>query len=177
MNKIMLPGSYGEEIEPSTLKLERVLPGPVERVWDYLTKSDLRRQWLASGDMQMKAGTEFEMTWRNDELTSPPGQRPEGFSEQHTAVCRILEADPPHKLSYTFGKAGEVTFTLEPQGDEVLLTLIHRRMPDRNIMFMVGPGWHAHLDILVAKMRGLKTEPFWESWVKLKAEYAQRLPS
>lgn len=176
MTDIMLPGSYGEVIEPATLKIERVLPGPIERVWDYLTRSDLRRQWLASGDMATKAGTEFELTWRNDELTDPPGKRPDGFGDQHSAVCELLEYDPPHILSYTFGKHGEVTFTLTPQGDEVLLTLIHRRMPDPGIMFMVGPGWHAHLDILVAKMHGLKAEPFWDSWVKLKAEYAKRLP-
>lgn len=175
MTDIMLPGAYGQKIEPATLKIERVLPGPIERVWDYLTRSDLRRQWLASGDMPSKAGTEFEMTWRNDELTTPSGKRPDGFSDQHTAVCTILAYEPPHTLSYTFGKAGEVTFTLEPQGNEVLLTLVHRRMPDRNIMFMVGPGWHAHLDVLTAKMRGLKTGPFWESWLLLKSEYEKRL--
>ena len=27
-------------IEPGTVKLERLLPGPVERVWAYLTESD-----------------------------------------------------------------------------------------------------------------------------------------
>ena len=42
------PGAYGVFIEPGTLKIERVLPGPIERVWAYLTDSDLRRQWLAA---------------------------------------------------------------------------------------------------------------------------------
>ncbi|HWK97218.1 MAG TPA: SRPBCC family protein [Pseudolabrys sp.] len=176
MTDTMTTGSYGEVVEPATLKIERILPGPIDRVWDYLTKSDLRRQWLASGDMAKNAGADFELTWRNDELTNPPGKRPEGFGDEHTAVCRLLEYDPPHILSYTFGKHGEVTFTLTPQGKEVLLTLVHRRMPDPGIMAMVGPGWHAHLDILVAKMRGLAPEPFWDSWGKLKAEYAKRLP-
>ena len=46
-------GAYGELIEPTTLKIERLLPGPIERVWSYLTESDLRRQWLASGRMEM----------------------------------------------------------------------------------------------------------------------------
>jgi uncharacterized protein YndB with AHSA1/START domain len=49
--------SYGEMIEPTTLKIQRMLPGSVERVWDYLTKSELRRQWFAAGDMEMKTGT------------------------------------------------------------------------------------------------------------------------
>ncbi|MFA6265150.1 MAG: SRPBCC family protein [Pseudolabrys sp.] len=177
MTDIMLPGSYGELIEPATLKIERLLPGPAERIWDYLTKSDLRRQWLASGEMELKAGTEFELTWRNDELTDPPGKRPEGFSEQHSAICKVLEADPPRKLSYTFGKTGEVTFLLTPQGSDVLLTVIHRRLTERGIMILVGPGWHMHLDVLAAKLRGLKTGPFWDGWLKLKADYDKRLPA
>jgi len=176
MTDTMTSGSYGEVVEPATLKIERVLPGPIERVWDYLTKSDLRRQWLASGDMANESGTDFELIWRNDELTDPPGTRPEGFSDQHSATCQLLTYDPPHILAYTFGKHGEVTFTLTPKGEEVLLSLVHRRMPDPGVMAMVGPGWHAHLDILAAKMRGLESEPFWDSWVRLKADYARRLP-
>jgi uncharacterized protein YndB with AHSA1/START domain len=35
--------AYGELIEPTTLKLQRRLPGPIERVWAYVTESDLRR--------------------------------------------------------------------------------------------------------------------------------------
>ena len=43
--------AYGVLTEPATLKLERLLPGPIERVWAYLVDSGLRRQWLASGEM------------------------------------------------------------------------------------------------------------------------------
>ena len=41
------PGAYGELIEPTTLKIQRLLPGPVERIWAYLTDSELRRKWMA----------------------------------------------------------------------------------------------------------------------------------
>lgn len=33
---------YGTHSEPNTLRLERVLPGPIERVWEYLTDSEKR---------------------------------------------------------------------------------------------------------------------------------------
>ena len=33
--------AYGELIEPATRTLQRLLPGPIERVWSYLTDSDL----------------------------------------------------------------------------------------------------------------------------------------
>lgn len=74
------PGDdYAVFTEPTTLVIERMLPGPIERVWKYVTDSELRRQWLAAGVMEQKAGSAFKLTWRNDELTTPPGKRPEGF--------------------------------------------------------------------------------------------------
>jgi uncharacterized protein YndB with AHSA1/START domain len=82
MTKSATPDPYGALIEPATLKIQRLLPGPIERVWAYLTESDLRRQWLAAGEMEMKVGAPFEFVGRNDELTDPPGQRPPGFSEE-----------------------------------------------------------------------------------------------
>ena len=177
MNDLSQPDSYGVLIEPATLKIQRLLPGPIERVWAYLTQSDLRRQWLASGEMELKSGASFELVWRNDELTDPPGQRPPGFSAEHRAQNRIIEVDPPHKLVTTFGHAGEVSYELAPKGSNVLLTLVHRRLPDRNAMLKVGPGWHMHLDVLTARLTGKKIEPFWDGWTRLQKEYEKRLPA
>jgi uncharacterized protein YndB with AHSA1/START domain len=171
------PDNFGTLIEPATLKIQRLLPGPIERIWAYLTDSDLRRKWLASGDMQMKAGAPFELVWRNNELTDPPGERPPGFSGEHRMSSRIVEVDPPHKLTFTWGESGEVTFELAPAGDRVLLTVIHRRLPDRNMTLMVGAGWHMHLDILAARATGTEPEPFWDGWSRLKKEYDRRVPA
>ena len=140
--------------EPATLKIQRLLPGPIERVWAYLTESDLRRQWLAAGEMEMKVGAPFELVWRNDELTNPPGQRPAGFPEEQRMQSRITELDPPRKLAFTWEGSGDVSFELEPKGDEVLLTVIHRRLPDRTTLLNASAGWHMHLDILVARVDG-----------------------
>jgi uncharacterized protein YndB with AHSA1/START domain len=177
MNDAATMDAYGTLIEPATLKVERLLPGPIDRVWAYLTQSELRRRWLAAGDMEMKVGAPFELVWRNHELTDPPGERPEGFGEEHRIESRILAVDPPRKLAFTFGKAGEVTFELEPQGKDVLLTVIHRRIPDRSTMLSVSAGWHAHLDILVARVTGETPQPFWDSWARLKKVYDKRLPA
>lgn len=168
---------YGELTEPTTLKIERLLPGPIERVWSYLTESDLRRKWLAAGDMPMQVGSEFELVWKNDELTSPPGKRPDGFGSEHRLASQITELDPPRKLAFTWGSTGGVSFELTPKGTEVLLTVIHRRLPDRNMLLMVSAGWHAHLDILGARMRKQQPGPFWDDWQRLKGEYDERLPA
>jgi uncharacterized protein YndB with AHSA1/START domain len=169
--------AYGTLTDSATLKIQRILPGPIERVWAYLTDSDLRRQWLAAGTMELKVGAPFEFVWRNDELTDPPGERPPGFTEEHRMASRITELDPPRKLTIAWNNSGDVSFELEPRGLDVLLTVIHRRLPDRSTMLMVGAGWHMHLDVLVARATGKETEPFWDGWSRLKQDYDRRLPA
>jgi uncharacterized protein YndB with AHSA1/START domain len=169
--------AYGELIEPATLKIQRLLPGSVERCWAYLTESELRRQWLAAGQMEMKVDAPFELVWRNDELSDPPGRRPDGFPDEHRMQSRITELDPPRKLAISWGSSGGVSFELEPQGNQVLLTVIHRRLPDRATLLNVSAGWHMHLDLLAALARGEERAPFWDGWTRLKDEYDQRLPA
>jgi uncharacterized protein YndB with AHSA1/START domain len=90
---------------------------------------------------------------------------------------RITELDPPRKLSFAWQNSGDVTFELSPQGNDVLLTVTHRRLPDRSTTLMVGAGWHMHLDILLARATGEAPAPFWDGWSRLKKEYDQRIPA
>ena len=174
MTDLKTDDGYGVLIEPATLKIERILPGPIERVWDYLTNSKLRGQWLASGDMELKVGAPFEFVWRNDTLTDPPGQRPAGFADEHRMQSRITEIDPPRKLSFTWQNTGDVTVELKPRGDRVLLTVTHNRISDRSMLAKVGPGWHNHLDVLLARATGKEPAPFWDRFAILQKEYQRR---
>ncbi len=177
MTELATLDAYGELIEPATLKIQRLLPGSVERCWAYLTESELRRQWLAAGEMEMKVDAPFELVWRNGELSDPPGERPTGFPEEHRLQSRITELDPPRKLAIAWGNTGGVSFELEPQGDQVLLTVIHRRLPDRDTLLNVSAGWHAHLDTLALRVRDKQATSFWDTWTRLKVEYDRRLPA
>ncbi len=40
--------AHGVLIEPMSLQIQRLLPGPIERVWSYITDGELRRTWLAA---------------------------------------------------------------------------------------------------------------------------------
>ncbi len=51
MTDVVELDSDGVLTVPATLKIKGLLPGPIEGIWAYLTESDLRRQWLASGEM------------------------------------------------------------------------------------------------------------------------------
>lgn len=177
MNRLAAPDAYGVLTEPATLTVQRLLPGPIERVWAYLVESDLRRQWLAAGEMAMEAGAPFEFVWRNDELTDPPGSKPEGFGEEHRMRSRIVELDPPRRIAFGWNGSGDVSIDLEAQGDQVLLTLVHRQLPDRNTLLMVSAGWHAHLDVLVDRVEGERPTLFWDRFLALKRDYDRRLPA
>jgi len=127
--------------------------------------------------MELRVGAEFEFTWRNDELTDPPGQRPQGFAAEHSMQSRITEVMPPTRLAITWGEHGAVSFDLAPRGDQVLLTIIHRRVPDRTMLLNVSAGWHTHLDVLAARLGGMQTGPFWDDWKRTKQDYDRRLPA
>lgn len=158
-----------------TLHMQRVLPGPIERVWRYLVEPDLRRQWLGGGDSLAGLDQEFELVWRNDELTDPPGERPPGFSEEFRMQCTVLEFEPPKRLAFTWSNTGAVRFELKPQGEHVLLSLTHERLADPARVLMVGPGWHAHLDLLRDRINGQTPPTFWPTWQALRERYTARL--
>lgn len=165
---------YGVMTDATTLRLRRLLPGPIDRVWQHLTDSDLRRRWLAAGEMDLRPGGTVEMVWRNDELTDPPGLRPEGMGTEHRMTGEILAVEPPHLLRYTWPGVGEVTFELAEAGDQVHLTLTHRRIPDAGTRRGVSVGWHSHLDLLAARLSGAVPAPHWDNFRKLRAEYDAR---
>ncbi len=175
MTNLAFATPYAVLTDPSTLQIERLLPGPIERVWDYLTRSELRRKWFAAGDMDMQVGAPVELVWRNDELTNPPGPRPTGASGENRMQSRITELDPPRRLAIQWGAAGNVTFDLTQVQDDVLLTITHRGIPDRASLLSFAPGWHVHLDVLSTLFTGETPEPFWDGVNRLRIEYDQRL--
>ena len=170
---------FGIVTEARTLRIRRVLPGPIERVWAYLTESDKRGRWLASGPMELHVGGRVELTFRNTELSPHAEPPPEKYKQYEGASVsgRVTRCEPPRLLSYTWGESSEVTFELSPEGENVLLVLTHRRLPDRRTMVMVGSGWHAHLGILLDRLNGREPGPFWSTHARLEAEYERRLPA
>src|SRR5690606_11794924 len=121
-----------------TLRFRRRLPGPLDRVWSYLVDPDKRRLWLAGGPMGTRPGGAVELHFRNSELSrgdDPPPEKYREVGNAGTVRGEILRCEPPRLLAFTWGggpDAGEppsdATIELEPDGDEVLLTLTHRRL-------------------------------------------------
>ncbi len=171
---------YGVVLEPTTVRFERVLPGPIERVWAFLTESEKRGRWLASGPMDLKEGGQVDLRFRHADLSPTKEPTPERFKHMEDGDSlsgRITRCDPPRLLSYTWGAkpdSSEVTFELTPREGEVLLVLTHSRLRDRKAMVGVAGGWHTHLAILADNLQGLEPRPFWSTHARIDQEYEKR---
>jgi uncharacterized protein YndB with AHSA1/START domain len=181
MNLALPDADYGVRTAADTVRVERLLPGPIERVWQYLTDGALRAQWLAGGDMEARAGGHVELQFHNSALTDNDDPPPAKYAKYDDARMggTITEYDPPRLLAYTWGEddgASHVRFELSARGDQVALVVTHSRLASRDGMLSVAAGWHAHLDILRDRLDGRTPEGLWRAHTRLEAEYAQRLP-
>ena len=139
-----------------TVRFERMLPGPIERVWAYLTEGPLLTTWLAEdGAIPPRRGEKFILKMGGGD------DMPEREGYQAAMYGTVLKYDPPRLLEYTWGiKAPDgsmldstVRFELEVRGDRVALVLTHRPvMPDFEARTLAG--WHSLLDALRARLDG-----------------------
>jgi len=173
---------YGLFPEPGTVQFERLLPGPAERIWDYLTKSELKAKWLSAGDVEPRVGGKVELKFKNSDLSETDDPIPEKYRHMEGGTYfegRVTKWKPPRLLSYTWGEEtgeeSEVTYELIPKKrGKVLLRLTHRRLGDDPTIFVsVAAGWHTHLGILVDLLEGRKPQGFWKVHVPLEKAYAR----
>jgi uncharacterized protein YndB with AHSA1/START domain len=162
-----------------TVRLERLLPGPMERVWAFLTEPDRRARWLAAGDMQLRAGGRVELHF-NHEMISPE-QTPAKYRDLPMSLSgRVLRCEPPRLLAFTWleshGEHSEVTFELTARDTVVLLVVNHRKLPDRATLLSVAAGWDTHVGILDDVLRDRPPRGFWSSHERAEREYARRFP-
>lgn len=148
-------GHDGKILDAHSVRFERLLPGPIELAWDYLTKPELLKTWFAEVTLQPRVGGAIEVKMAAGEAGDCNAQSVSGV---------IREFNPPHVIAYTWiprrqqtdgsivaVDEGEVRFELEPRGDKVQLTLTHRRIPTGELAGY-GGGWHAFLDALEARL-------------------------
>ena len=173
---------YGELLDESTVRFERLLPGPIERVWSYIVESDKRRLWLCAGDIGEGDGAHVDMVFRNDTLSNADDiEVPEKYRDMPSEMAftgTVTRWEPPRAVAHTWDfeeESSEVTYELEEVGDKVRLVLTHRRLDSTDTILGVSGGWHTHLDILVDVLEGREPKAFWKTHSALEAEYAERL--
>ena len=149
------------------VRLERLLPGPITRVWDHLTRPELLPAWFeGKSSIEPRVGGAVSLM------------------DGHVRGT-VTRWSPPHQLSYTWNvfapgdgpdavsayPESYLTLTLESQGDQVMLRLDHlpvlERFEKQNAM-----GWHTFLDILSDTLTQRPVHPRQEYMTRNAIRYA-----
>jgi uncharacterized protein YndB with AHSA1/START domain len=166
-------------IEGDTVRFERLLPGPVERVWSYLTERDRLATWLTDdGAVPPKVGESFVLRMKGGSDEEMPER--EGY--EAATYGKVLAYDPPQHLEYVWGVRGPdgkmlnstVSFDLEPRGDKVALTLTHHGVM-KGFESRTLAGWHTLLEGLQAALKGTPPPDFMARFREVEPQYASSL--
>ena len=170
--------AYGEVLDASSVRFERLLPGPIERVWSYLVEADKRAKWLCGGETELKVDGHVDLLFHNASLSTQEDiPRPEKYKDLPEKIVftgTVTRCEPPRVLAHSWDfedTSSEVCYELSEQGDKVLLVLTHTRLSGRDEMQSVCGGWHTHLDILIDVLEGEEPRPFWKTHTQFEAEY------
>lgn len=167
----------GELIDHATVRIERLLPGPIERVWAWLAESDKRAKWLAAGELEPREGTTLELRFHHSQLSHEATPPRWSGAEGHVNHCHVVRCQPPRLLSLSWpeqhGEDSEVSFELISQEQDVLLVVTHRRLYDPATRNDVASGWHAHLGVLMDQLNGRPPRGFWSAHAAAEKLYEQ----
>jgi uncharacterized protein YndB with AHSA1/START domain len=99
--------------------IERVFNAPINKVWTAISNRDEMKKWYFDlAEFKPEPGFEFSFIGGTEE-------------NKYTHLCKVTEAIPGKKLSYTWRYEGyegnsEVSFELFPEGEKTKLVLTHR---------------------------------------------------
>ncbi|WP_119301678.1 SRPBCC family protein [Dongia deserti] len=169
----------GSILDLHTVEFKRLLPGPIELAWDYLTKPELLKTWFADVTLEPHVGGTVDVRFSTETCGG------------HTAGVHgtIRELRRPHVLCFTWFQRyqqpdgsikeideGEVRFELQEKGEKVLLTLLHSRLPTEELA-PHSAGWHAYLDNLDSRIAGRGGIDFMEVVERVRPKYEERIAS
>jgi uncharacterized protein YndB with AHSA1/START domain len=123
----------------ATVRFDRSINAPIDKVWSALTTAAELAIWLAPTAMAGRLG----------------GQVRIDFGPDQKVAGEVLAIDPPAVLEFTWTFTGEqdsvLRFELAAVGESTQLVLEHRLLPaDQAVGY--GAGWHAYLDRLAAQV-------------------------
>jgi uncharacterized protein YndB with AHSA1/START domain len=175
----MATTDYGVVLESGAVRFERLLPGPIERVWSYLVESDKRATWFCGGETEPRSGGKIDLFFKHSQITdeAPPESARKMNDEGALMSGTVTVFEPPFRLAFNWVGMGDpdsdVEIELAQAGDKVRLVLTHRRLATKHRMAMVSSGWHLHLGLLADQLLGRAPGPFWSAHEPLMAEYAE----
>lgn len=168
--------NYGTIVGPGAVRFERLMDGPIERVWDFLTKREHLATWLGDGDIG-GVGSKIALKQEGPKVPHPTGA---------TIVGVVTVCEPLRRLGYTWNHlppgAAEPTIAesyvlIEIEAAEagrVRLTLSHTNI-DPAFTARLSTGWHSFLDILEARKAGVEPPPIQQMFGRHLPKYEEML--
>ncbi len=118
----------------SSIRIERGLRFPAERVWRALTDPAEVERWFVG-----------PVAW-----TPFAGETFEAMGMQ----VRVTEVDPPHRLTWEVGADERYRYELTPDGDGCRLTFVHEMGSEMGPPEQFAAGWDIYLGRLHAHLHG-----------------------
>jgi uncharacterized protein YndB with AHSA1/START domain len=165
----------GSILDLHTVEFKRLLPGPIELAWDYLTKPELLKTWFAEVALEPRVGGAVTVAFGKSDCG---GNSVEGtvleFRQPHVLAFSWIKLRRQADGSIAHSNEGEVRFELAKKGDKVLLTLLHSGLP---IQELAGhsAGWHAYMDNLESHIAGRGALDFMAIFHDLRPRYDERV--
>jgi uncharacterized protein YndB with AHSA1/START domain/outer membrane murein-binding lipoprotein Lpp len=122
-------------------------------VWNYLTQPGLLATWLATATMEANKGGRVELNFDCDTvpgLSSFVKPKLRGLIDKFELEKSIAFS----AIDTTSNLESHIAFELEERGGQTMLTVTQSRL-SRDRMHEVLAAWHAHLDILLARLSNL----------------------
>jgi uncharacterized protein YndB with AHSA1/START domain len=165
----VMTNEMGQILNSHSVRFERILPVPIETAWQYITSVDSLATWLCSPKTTMELSSGGRVNLRFDQADPANGAT-------YNVRGIVEECTPPRVFAYSwfdtsFDLTSRVRFELEARGQETRLVMTHTHLPP-DFMPKVGAGWHAHLDQLIAVMKGETPPEFFGEYNELFKRYS-----
>lgn len=151
-----------------TVRFERRLDHPIERVWSAITEPDEILRWLGEAELDLTEGGTVVVRWLNSmtkeqiERYGIEGQEEGDVDEQQVMRGTVARLEPPRLIEYETDTFGELRFELRAEGDGCVLTFSNTvEVPAEQLTQMMA-GWHIHLEHLEDALAGGRIE--WSTW-------------
>jgi uncharacterized protein YndB with AHSA1/START domain len=140
--------SFGVVLNPHTIRFERVIPVSADVLWKYFAEAEYSSKWLLKGGPSLDSG-----------MVDMSANEPDPDGNFHHIIGLVQEAEPGLVLSYSWFEPDQdassyVRFELQPLDDQQTLLILTHSLLSPRFMPLVGPGWHLHLDMLLAVVQG-----------------------
>ena len=139
----------GEMSTVPCVTFTRLLPGPIERVWEYLTDPRKMPTWFGEvASIEPRQGGAVRLVNGHIRGVVTQWQPPRKL----IYTWNVFDSDAPEDAVSAYPESYP-TFELETRGDDVLLIFKHFPILERFIP-QNAMGWHTMLDMLNAALNG-----------------------